>query len=238
MSEQITRIGRRDNSIVSTYVISDIGKEVRSISFYTKADGVIIRSDHSWLCGENKEYTDFNRLDEFQIKGGLTHHNATLNVENRMKKGGSFTVNAQKKYCFDEPCCDLYIEIDNDFVKLIDVHNYQELFVSEFSFEAKTLFFKRAIIQICTDLGNYPLCMTNTYIQEHTGSREENTKDAKENLDRMNDILRDKFHLFCLDKSGLAQLINRFNLTLKAVTVVETLTKTIKMEHPTEKYGE
>ena len=231
----ITRIGRRTGSICSTYVLN---REINTISFYTKEDGVIIiTTNNGWLCGENKNYNDFNRLDEFFVNGEITNHNANTDVEKRMKKGGNFTINIPKETYDFEPKCNLYIEIDNNYVKLIDVSNYQELYISEFSYEAKTMFYKRAVLQVCTSLKDFPICMGTTYIQEHVGSRGENTNDVKENLDKMNGILRDN-SIYFIDKSALAQLLNKFDLVLKTETVIDTLTKRIKASHSDEVYGE
>lgn len=230
----VTRIGRRTNSICSTYVLN---REINTISFYTKENGVIITTNSGWLCGENKDYNDFNRLDEFFVNGEVTNHNTNTDIEKRMKKGGNFTINMPKgSYDFD-PKCNLYIEIDNNYVKLIDVTNYQELYISEFSFDCTTRFYKRAILQICTSLKDFPLCMGTTYIQQLVDKRVENTQDVKENLDRMEEILKDN-RIYTIEKSTLAQLLNKFDLVLKSETVTETLTKRIKASHSDEVYGE
>lgn len=228
----LTRIGRKAGSICSTYVLN---REVKTINFYTKEDGVIISTRSGWLCGENKDFNDYNRLDEFFVNGEITSHNASTDIEKRMKKGGNFTVNAPKELYDFEPKCDLYVEIDNNYVKLIDVKPYQELYISEYSFDCKTMFYKKAILQICTSPKDFPLCMCTTYIQQHTGSREENTQDVKENLNRMEEILKDN-GIYTIEKSALAQLLNKFDLVLKTETVTDTLTKIIKLEHADEVY--
>lgn len=229
----VTRIGRKEGSICSTYVLN---REINTISFYTKQDGVIITTNSGWLCFENKSYNDYNRLDKFFVNGEVSTHNANTDIEKRMKKGGNFTINIPKETYDFEPKCNLYIEIDNNYVKLVDVSNYQELYISEFSFDCTTRFYKRAILQICTSLKDFPLCMGTTYIQQQVNKRVEDTQDVKENLDRMEQILRDN-HVF-MEKSTIAQLLNRFDLVLKSETVTETLTKIIKMEHADEVYGE
>ena len=229
----LTRIGRRTNSICSTYVLN---REVKTINFYTKEDGVIISTSCGWICGENKDFNDFNRLDEFFVNGEITNHNASTDIEKRMKKGGNFTVNAPKEpYDFDAKC-NLYIEIDNNYVRLVDVTNYQELYISEFSFDCTTRFYKRATLQICTSPKDFPICMGTTYIQQHVNTREENTQDVKENLERMRDILVNN-HVY-IEESKIAQLLNKFDLVLKSETVTETLAKRIKASHSDEVYGE
>lgn len=229
----ITRIGRRTGSICSTYVLN---REVKTINFYTKDEGVIISTDCGWICGENKNFNDFNRLDEFYVSGEVTNHNASTDIEKRMKKGGNFTVNAPKEqYDFDAKC-NLYIEIDNNYVRLVDVKPYQELYISEYSFDCTTRFYKRAILQVCTSLKDFPICMGTTYIQQHVGTREEDTQDVKENLDRMEQILKDN-HVY-MEKFTIAQLLNKFDLVLKTKPVTETLAKRIKASHNDEVYGE
>ena len=230
--EQLTRIGRKAGSICSTYVLN---REVKTINFYTKAEGVIISTSCGWLCGENKDYNDYNRLSEFYVNGEVTNHNTNTDIEKRMKKGGNFTINIPKETYDFEPKCNLYIEIDNNYVKLIDVKPYQELYISEYSFDCKTMFYKRAILQICTSPKDFPLCMGTTYIQQFVGSREESTQDVKENLERMEEILKDN-RIYTIEKSTLAQLLNKFDLVLKTETVTDTLTKIIKSEHADEVY--
>ena len=229
----LTRIGKRKGSICSTYVLN---REVKTINFYTKEDGVIISTSRGWLCGENKDFNDYNRLDEFYVNGEVTSHNKSIDINKRMQKGGNFTVNCEKESYDFESYCNLYVEIDNNYVKLIDVKPYQELYISEFSFDCKTMFYKKAILQVCTSPKDFPLCMGTTYIKQHTGSREENTQDVKENLDIMYERLK-KYGIYSIEKSTLAQLLNKFDITLKAETITETLAKRIKASHSDEVYG-
>ena len=229
----LTRIGRRTGSICSTYVLN---REVKTINFYTKSEGVIISTSCGWICGENKGFNDFNRLNEFFVNGEVTSHNKSLDVEKRMQKGGNFTVNREKGQYDFETYCDLYIEIDNNYVRLVDVKPYQELYISEFSFEAKTMFYKRAILQVCTSPKDFPICMGTTYIQQHVDTREEDTKKVQDELKAIHKALEES-HVY-IEESKLAQLLNYFDLTSKAFSTLADLESIIKAEHKDEVYGE
>ena len=227
---QRTFISKRYGSIISTYYAKN-GRAINNINFYNKETGEIVAHNRGWLNGSD-DYYDRNRLDCFYVYGEVKSYNAGTDVEKKMKLGGNFTVNIGKKSSYDEPQCDLYVEIDNKTVKLVKQFDYQELSINTFNeITAGTYFYKRTEIEVEVGLEQ----RTSVYFNNMVGERKEDTTKEQAELDKTYETFRELG--IYVDKSDVAKILNRFKFVQRDNSLGDEITNRVQAEHSSEEYG-
>ena len=223
---QRTFISKRYNSIISTYYANN-GRAINNINFYNKETGEIVAYNRSWLNGSD-DYHDRERLDGFYVYGEVKSYNA----EKKMKLGGNFTVNIGKKSSYDEPQCDLYVEIDNKTVKLVKQFDYQELLVGTYNeITAETYFYKRTEIEVEVGLEQ----RTSVYFNNMVGERKEDTTKEQAELDKTYETFRELG--IYVNKSDVAKILNQFKFVQRDNSLGDEITSRVQAEHSSEEYG-
>ena len=229
-STQRTFISKRYNSFISTYIAGN-GREINNINFYNKETGEIVAHNRGWLNGSD-DYHDRERLDGFYVYGEVKNYNAGTGVEKKMKLGGNFTVNIGKKSSYDEPQCDLYVEIDNETVKLVKQFDYQELLVGTYNeITAGTYFYKRTEIEVEVGLEQ----RTSVYFNNMVGERKEDTTKEQAELDKTYETFRELG--IYVEKSDVAKILNQFKFVQRDNSLSDEITSRIQAEHSSEEYG-
>ncbi len=226
---QRTFICRRYGSLLSTYMAGN-GRYVNEINFYNKETGEIVAHNRGWLNGSD-DYHDRERLDGFYVYGEVKSYNAGTNVKKKMELGGNFTVNIGKKSSFDEPQCDLYVEIDGETVKLVKQFDYQELFVCTYNeITAETYFYKRTEIEVEIGLEQ----RTSVYFNNMIGERKEDTTKEQAELDKTYETFRE-LEIY-VSKSDVAKILNKFKFVQRDNSLGDEITSRVQAEHSSEEY--
>lgn len=211
-----TYIGRQ-RGFISTYYIH--GREIKNIHFYTKNEGVKISTNRGWLNGENISYSDCNRVDGFYVKGEVTSHNKTLDINKRMLKGGNFTVNIDKQFSCDDKQCELYVEIDGEVTKLLNIEEETEINVYDHDLSAYKLIWKKACLEITTTKEGLTC---KSYIKSLGENIKQDTSKYTKEIDKLKEVLQTN-HVYLSNESDLIKIYNLFNLVQRDKALTETI---------------